>query len=80
MGDERKHTRDEVEEPAFISFEGNSISCVVCNISLGGAAIDVPDPSEIPGKFILLIQSDRRTFVCRIIWINNNRIGVSFTS
>lgn len=64
MGDDRRFIRDDAEEPAFISSEGSSISCVIRNISPGGAAIDVPDLAEIPSQFHLMIQSDRPLFEC----------------
>lgn len=78
MGDDRRYIRDEADEPAFISGNGNSISCVVRNISPGGAAIDVPDAAEVPSKFRLMTQSDRQTYDCRVVWIKLNRIGVTF--
>ena len=78
MTENRQHKRDEVDELAYISIQGSSISCVVRNISAGGAAIDVAEPTEVPSKFKLMLQSDRQSFECQVVWIKSNRMGVIF--
>jgi hypothetical protein len=42
MDERRRHPRAEIDEVAFISVGGSSTSCRVRNISIDGAAIEVP--------------------------------------
>jgi hypothetical protein len=74
----RKSTRAEVDEIAFISVAGSSTRCRLINLSGDGAAVDVPDPANIPSHFLLMTERDRLVRSCRIVWIKQNRIGVEF--
>jgi hypothetical protein len=79
FGDERrKHPRAEVDEPAYIFVGGSSTNCRVLNVSAEGAAIDVPNPSFVPDWFQLMTGKDRVIRNCRLVWIRENRIGVTF--
>jgi PilZ domain len=74
----RSYSRTDLHEPAYISSAGASWSCTVVNLSEEGAAIELPDPTLVPARFVLMIARDRRTFACRFAWMKQNRIGVSF--
>jgi len=50
----------------------------VRNISPEGAAIDVENPAFVPAHFRLVMASDSSVYECRIIWIQQKRIGVTF--
>jgi hypothetical protein len=78
MEDRRKSTRAEVEETAYISSGGASTRCQIINVSDDGAAIIVPDPSNIPSRFQLMTEKDRVIRNCALIWIMDNRIGIMF--
>src|ERR1700692_1488807 len=79
FGDERrKHPRAEVDETAYVSSGGASTRCRVLNISAEGAAIDVPNAAYIPQCFHLMTEKDRLIRKCRVVWIQQNRIGVAF--
>jgi hypothetical protein len=65
MEEKRKHPRTEIEEPAYVSSGGSVMRCVVRNISVEGAAIDVENPAFVVRE-------------CRIAWIQRNRIGLTF--
>jgi hypothetical protein len=81
LGDERrKQPRADVDEVAYVSSEGASTRCRVQNISAEGAAIDVPNAAYIPQCFQLMTEKDRLVRRCRIVWIQQNRIGVTFES
>ena len=55
--------------------------CVVRNISLEGAAIDVENPAFVPQRFRLVMANDSSiVHDCRIAWIQKNRIGLTFIS
>jgi hypothetical protein len=77
--DERRRApRADVDEPAYIASQGASTRCRVVNISADGAAIEVPDPLFIPGRFQLMTERDRVVRSCRVVWTRQNRIGVIF--
>jgi hypothetical protein len=78
MEEKRRHPRTDVNEPAYVSSGGSVMSCVVRNISIEGAAIDVENPAFVPPHFRLVIASDSSVHECRVAWIQKNRIGVSF--
>jgi hypothetical protein len=76
----RKLPRTELNEPAYVSSGGSVMGCIVRNISAEGAAIDVDNPAFVPSRFRLVMASDRSVRDCDVVWIQDNRIGVSFRS
>jgi hypothetical protein len=80
MEEKRKHPRSEINEPAYVSAGGSVMSCVVRNISVEGAAIDVENPAFVPARFNLVMAKDASVRECSIAWIQKNRIGVSFAA
>jgi hypothetical protein len=80
MEEKRKHPRREINEPAYVSSGGSVMSCVVRNISVEGAAIDVENAALVPARFSLVMAKDAAVRECSIAWIQNKRIGVSFAA
>src|ERR1700751_1135878 len=80
MEERRRHQRTELNEPAYISWAGSVMSCVVRNISPEGAAIDVDNPAFVPTRFRLVMASDGCVRDCTIAWIQKNRIGLTFVA
>jgi hypothetical protein len=80
MEEKRKFQRTEINEPAYVSSAGSVMGCVVRNISPDGAAIDVENPAFVPENFRLVIARDSSVHECRIVWIQQQRIGVTFTA
>jgi hypothetical protein len=80
MEEKRKYPRTEINEPAYVSSGGSVMSCVVRNISAEGAAIDVGNPAFVPAHFRLVIARDSSVHECKIAWIQQNRIGVTFVA
>jgi hypothetical protein len=80
MEERRKHPRSDIDEPAYVSSGGSVMSCRVRNISAEGAAIDVENPAFVPPRFRLVMASDSSVHECRIAWIQQNRIGVTFAA
>jgi PilZ domain len=80
MEERRKHPRSEINEPAYVSSGGSVMSCMVRNISVEGAAIDVENPAFVPAQFRLVMAKDSSVRDCRIAWIRGNRIGVTFAA
>jgi hypothetical protein len=80
MEEKRKHPRTEIDEVAYVSSGGSVMRCVVRNISVEGAAIDVENPAFVPQQFRLVMAKDSSiVHQCRIAWIQKNRIGLTFT-
>ena len=80
MEEKRKHPRTEINEPAYVSSGGFVMSCMVRNISVEGAAIDVENPAFVPPRFRLVMAKDSSVRECRITWIQKNRIGLTFVA
>lgn len=79
MEEKRKHPRTEIEEPAFVTSAGSVMRCVVRNISVEGAAIDVENPAFVPQRFRLVMANDSSiVHNCQVTWIQKNRIGLTF--
>ena len=79
MEEKRRHPRTDTDEPAFVSSGGSVMRCVVRNISLEGAAIDVENPAFVPQRFRLVMAKDSSiVHECEIAWIQQNRIGLIF--
>lgn len=78
MEDKRKLRRTRILKAGIISFGGSAISCTVRNLTKSGAMLDVVSPLGVPREFTLVISSDDVRDECRIVWIKERRIGVSF--
>jgi PilZ domain len=78
MEEKRKHPRTEIDEPAYVSSGGSVMSCMVRNIGPEGAAIDVENPAFVPPRFRLVMANDSTVHECKVVWIQRNRIGVTF--
>lgn len=78
MEDKRRLRRTRVLKAGVISFGGAAISCTVRNLTKSGAMLDVASPVGVPKEFMLVITSDEVRHECRIVWIKERRIGVSF--
>jgi hypothetical protein len=80
MEEKRKHPRIEIDEPGYVSAGGSVMSCMVRNISPEGAAIDVENPAFVPPRFRLVMANDSSVHECRIAWIQQKRVGVTFVA
>ena len=80
MEEKRRHPRTETDEPAYVSADGSVMGCIVRNISPEGAAIDVDNPAFVPARFRLVMARDHTVYECRVVWIQQNRIGLSFVA
>ena len=74
----RRHPRTELNEPAYVSSGGSVMGCVVRNIWEEGAAIEVDNAAFVPSRFRLVMAADRSVRDCEVVWIQDNRIGVTF--
>jgi len=78
MEEKRKYQRTEIDEPAWVTSEGSVMSCMIRNISPDGAPIDVENPAFVPQQFRLVMAKDSSIRECKVIWIQQKRIGLTF--
>lgn len=75
----RKTPRRRVLKGATISFNrAGGITCMVRNLSAGGACLELECAVGIPREFVLVLDSDRSSFASRIVWTGPHHIGVAF--
>jgi hypothetical protein len=71
--------RHRVSKLATIKFTGGRpVDCVVRDLSLTGAKIEVPTQVGVPKCFVLAIPEDGLRLLCRVAWRKEFQIGVSF--
>ena len=54
------------------------IDCMVRNLSRNGACLLVPNVIGVPLTFELRIEGEDASRACKMIWNNQNRIGIEF--
>jgi hypothetical protein len=71
--------RHRVSKLASIKFTGGRpVNCVVRDLSLDGAKIEVPNQVGVPKCFVLSIPEDKLRLLCRVAWRKELQIGVKF--
>ena len=79
MVETRIAPRYRVAKVAKIEFgRAEAIDCTVRDLSLTGAAIEVPSQGVIPDTFTLVMPGDGLNLVCHVVWRKEYRIGVAF--
>ena len=61
-----------------IQFGGGVVNCLVRDMTIAGAALDVAEPHNIPERFNLVFKADGTLIPCHVIWRQDERIGVNF--
>jgi hypothetical protein len=80
MGENRGTQRQKVIKAGTISFDGSGIDCLVRNMSVGGANLEVESQIGIPTTFDLVISVEHSHHHCHVVWRKGRRIGVAFDS
>ena len=78
MDEHRTVPRNHVLKAGTIKFGGGAINCMVRNLSISGAALDVTPTVGIPEHFTLVFPADGLHMPCHVVWRKENRIGVAF--
>jgi hypothetical protein len=78
MNENRVTQRQKVIKAGTISFDGSGIDCLVRNMSLGGANLEVESQIGIPSSFELVINVEHSNHHCHVVWRKARRIGVAF--
>jgi hypothetical protein len=61
-----------------IQFAGRAINCLICDMSISGAALDIANPHDVPECFDLVFTADGTHIPCHVVWRKEDRIGVAF--
>jgi hypothetical protein len=70
--------RKQVLMSGTIEFVDSKINCIVGNMSIAGAALDVINPNDVPEHFTLVFKADNVRISCHTIWRKETWIGVEF--
>ena len=81
MDDKRDIRRQRVLKSGKIIFaDGNSVvDCVIRNLSVAGARLEVPTTVGLPNEFTLLDAHSGRTYAAKVIWRRGESMGVEFS-
>ncbi len=65
---------------AKISFNnsGSTLSCIVRDISDGGARLQFEIPKDVPAEFDLILTDRNQKFASKVAWRRGNLVGVQF--
>jgi hypothetical protein len=61
-----------------IEFANSTIGCLISNISISGAALEITNSQNIPERFSLFFKTDGTRIPCHVVWREEERIGVTF--
>jgi hypothetical protein len=79
MSDRRRHPRIPAQTPATIILDCfTAVSCVVRDLSEGGARLDVQGCGILPPVFDLLADGAKEFRTCEVVWRSGDQLGVSF--
>jgi PilZ domain len=78
MVETRIELRHRVLKAGTIEFGSSAINCMVRDLSITGAALEVSNQIGIPAKFTLIIPEDGLHLPCNVVRRSGYRIGVAF--
>ncbi len=78
MVETRAAPRYRLSKPAKIEFGGWEVDCLLRDLSLTGASLEVSSQSGIPEEFNLVVPADGLNLRCHVVRRTSYRIGVAF--
>jgi hypothetical protein len=78
MINKRAARRERVFKAGKVSFGGERVDCMVRNLSVTGAMIEVQNSDDIPHEILLDILSSGARIPCHVVWRHSRRLGVAF--
>ncbi len=64
----------------IIFADGNSVvDCVIRNLSVAGARLEVPTTVGLPQEFTLLDVHSGRSYIAKVAWRRGETMGVEFS-
>jgi len=79
VGEHRRIPRRNTKRAARISFDRESMTCTVRNISATGAALEGANLARTPDRFVLVMEMESAARSCKVVWRNKTQIGVQFS-
>jgi hypothetical protein len=61
-----------------IELAGSIVGCLISDMSISGAALEITNSEVIPERFSLYFKTDGTRIPCRVVWRQDERIGVAF--
>jgi hypothetical protein len=74
----RSAPRKVVMMSGAIEIAGATIGCLISNMSISGAALEITNAERIPERFSPFFKADGTRIPCRVAWREDGRIGVAF--
>ncbi|WP_283810709.1 PilZ domain-containing protein [Bradyrhizobium sp. S69] len=74
----RSAPRKPVLMSGVIKFAEITVNCLISDMSISGASIEVSNPQDIPERFSVLFKGDDTPLACRVVWRRADRVGVAF--
>ena len=78
-GEHQSKSRRNTKRAARISFDRESMTCTVRNISATGAALEGANLAKTPDHFVLVMEMESAARSCKVVWRNKTQIGVQFS-
>jgi hypothetical protein len=78
MVETRSARRFRVAKAAVIEHGGDKLPCIIRDISLTGASVEVSQASEPPEAFNLILPDDGLNLRCHVVWRRGFRLGIAF--
>ena len=79
MVETRVAPRFRVSKAALIEYGGDKTPCIIRDLSVTGAALELSDLSmTVPAAFTLLVPEDKLKLPCRVVWRKGFKMGVAF--
>jgi hypothetical protein len=78
MVETRTAPRYRVAKPALIEHGGDKMKCIVRDLSITGASLEVIDSTAVPTRFTLIVPEDGLKLCCRIVRRKDFHIGIAF--
>ena len=82
MLESRKNPRALTFRTAKVIFDGAAepVDCAVLDISESGTCLLVADANVVPDNFVLQVDHDGWSQICRVVWRKQHRVGVRFVN
>ncbi len=76
----RRDVRTPINNVGAIRFgpAGHEMPCTVVDLTPRGAGLNVASTFGIPKVFQLAVNGEMGTRHCRVVWMQGNKLGVSF--
>jgi hypothetical protein len=78
MVETRRALRFKVLKPASIGGKKNAARCVIRDLSVTGAAIEIASQADVPDRFTLMVPEDNLALPSRVVWRRGYRVGIAF--